>query len=260
VPLTRKLATKDVALIVCFTALYAVFSSIPIFQILGVPSKAITAAAITAPIIGVLLGPYMGTLSATLGGVISSFAGYFYPPSFISGIITTLCAGLISKGKRILCILVYLLLLAVFAFYPSIGPAWLFPLSLWFQIVGLLILITPLQSTADKYLKSNKNSRLLLAFFITSLASTLAGQISGSLAFIPISSFPTEGWTGLWQGLTVLYPIERTIIAIVSALIGAPLLRVLKSSNLVPVLSHERGTNVPMKIHSSEGIIISSEP
>jgi len=240
VPIKRKLTAKDVALIICFTALYAVFASIPIFQILGVPGRSITAAAITAPIIGVLLGPYLGTLSATLGGVITFFVGSFFPPSFVSGIITTLCAGLLSKGKRMLCILVYLLLLVAFGFYPSVGPAWLFPLSMWFQVVGLLILVTPLQSLAGRSLKSDRNPRLLLAFFIMSLTSTLAGQISGSLAYV-IFGFPPilGGWTAQWQSLTFLYPAERVIIALGSALIGAPLLRVLKSSNLVQTVSHE---------------------
>lgn len=77
VPINRKLATKDLALIVCFTAVYAVFAAIPIFQILGMPNASITAAAITAPIIGILLGPYMGTLSVILGGTISFSLGFF---------------------------------------------------------------------------------------------------------------------------------------------------------------------------------------
>jgi hypothetical protein len=231
-PANKKLTTKEIALAICFTALYAVFASIPIFQVLGMPSKNITAAAITAPIIGILLGPYIGTLSATFGGAISFFAGSFFPPSFVSGIIASLCAGLLYEGKRIWCTLVYLLLLVIFGFYPVIGPMWLFPLSMWFQIVGLLVLVSPLQSMAIKSLKSNDNSRFLLAFFIISLTSTLAGQISGSLVFMLISPIPVDGWFALWQGLTVLYPSERTIIALGSAFIGAPLLRVLRSANI----------------------------
>jgi len=263
VRVTRKLIAKDVALIVCFTALYAVFSYFPIFRIFGMPSNAITAAAITAPIIGFLLGPYMGPLSAALGGLIALFAGSFFPPSFVSGIVTALCAGLLVKGKRKLCALVYLLFLLTFGFYPFNGPAWLFPLSMWFQVIGFLILISPLGSKAEKCIKSNRRSKLMLAFFATSLVSTLAGQISGSLAYTILFTifFPLSGsWTVQWQGLTLLYPVERMIIAIGSSLVGMPLIRVLRSSNMIPVLSHERTANVPMKMHSSEGIVISSKP
>jgi len=263
VRVTRKLIAKDVALIVCFTALYAVFSYFPIFRIFGMPSNAITAAAITAPIIGFLLGPYIGPLSAALGGLIALFAGSFFPPSFVSGIVTALCAGLLVKGKRKLCALVYLLFLLAFGFYPFNGPAWLFPLSMWFQVIGFLILISPLGSEAEKGLKSDRRSKSILAFFATSLVSTLAGQISGSLVYTILFTifFPLSGsWTVQWQGLTLLYPVERMIIAIGSSLVGTPLIRVLRSSNMIPVLSHERAANVPMKMHSSEGIVISSKP
>ena len=58
-----KLTTKDTALTVTFTALYAVFGFIKISPIIGLSGQAITAAAIIAPIIGILLGPYVGTLS-----------------------------------------------------------------------------------------------------------------------------------------------------------------------------------------------------
>jgi len=231
-PVFRQLTTKDVALTVCFTALYAVLASIPIFQILGMPNRSITAAAVVAPIIGVLLGPYVGVLSTALGGTIGFFNGSFSPPSFVSGVVTALCAGLLYKGKRIWCAMVYLLFLAVFSFYPYIGPAWLFPPSMWFQIVGFIILVSPLQTMATQNLKSDNNARFFFAFFIVSLVATLAGQISGSLTFMLISPVPTEGWLVLWQGLTFLYPVERIIIGLASALISAPLLKVLRKSNL----------------------------
>ena len=231
-PVFRQLTTKDVALTVCFTALYAVLASIPIFQILGMPNRSITAAAVVAPIIGVLLGPYVGVLSTALGGTIGFFNGSFSPPSFVSGVVTALCAGLLYKGKRIWCAMVYLLFLAVFSFYPYIGPAWLFPPSMWFQIVGFIILVSPLQTMATQNLKSDNNARFFFAFFIVFLVATLAGQISGSLTFMLISPVPADGWLVLWQGLTFLYPVERIIIGLASALISAPLLKVLRKSNL----------------------------
>ena len=238
-PIYKELSTKDVALIICFTALYAVFASIPLFQVLGVPNKNITAAAITAPIIGILLGPYIGVISATFGGIISFFAGSFFPPSFVSGIFASLCAGLIYRGKQIWGILIYFSLLISLGFYPYIGPAWLFPLSMWFQIVGFLVLISPLQSISSKSLKSSNNSSFLFGFFTISLISTLSGQISGSLTYVIIFPAPIGGWSVLWQGLTFLYPIERIIIALGSAFIGVPLLKVLRSANLLQMSNRE---------------------
>jgi hypothetical protein len=229
----RKLAAKDVALIVCFTALYAVFASIPIFRIIGVPNANITAAAIVVPVIGATLGPFIGALSSALGGIIGFYVGGFFPPSLVSGIVATVCAGLLYNGKRVWSVLLYTLFLAVFGFFPSIGPVWLFPLSMWFQVIGLMILASPLTSVAVKNLASNSTSRLIASFFIIALTSTLAGQVSGNLTYMLFFPPVLGSWQAQWQGLTFVYPVERTIIALGSAWIGGPLLKILRSAKMV---------------------------
>jgi len=240
--ISKKLKAGEIALTVCFTALYVVFGFLPISPIIGLPGKAITAAAIMAPIMGIILGPYLGMLSTILGGIIGFFAGSFSPPSFVSGVVAASCGGMLYTGKRSLCALTYFSLLFLFSFYPSVGPVWLYPPLMWFQIAGFLLLISPLQSSAIKSLASSNNSNNLQAFFITSLTSTLAGQIAGSLTFEvlpwPILLANVKAWEIYWQGLTVLYPVERIIIALISSFMGAALYKVLKSSNLMQVLTH----------------------
>ncbi len=233
----RKINATTTALIVCFTALYAILSYLPLSQVLGLFGKYITVATIFAPIIGIILGLHVGVLSTVLGGIVALFfSPYFSPPSLVAGVVTALCAGLLYAGKRKLCILTYAAFLLVFGFYPFVGPFWLYPLSTWFQIAGLLILISPLQSKAIKNLGSNNNSWLLFAFFTTSLTSTLAGQIAGSLVFEAL--IPDASFLGIyWQVLTFLYPLERTIIALAAMFIGATLYKVLESANLTQVLN-----------------------
>ena len=237
----RKFKAREIALTVCFTALYAIFSFLPISPIIGLPGKAITAAAIMAPIMGIFLGPYLGILSTILGGIIGFFAGSFSPPSFISGVIAASCAGMLYTGKRSLCAFAYFSLLFLFSFYPFVGPVWLYLPLMWFQIVGFLLLISPLQSSAVKSLNSGNNSNNLQAFFIISLTSTLAGQIAGSLTFEllswPIFLADMKAWEIYWRGLTILYPVERTIIALIASFMGAALYKVLKSANLVQFLN-----------------------
>lgn len=234
-----KLTTKDVAMTILFTALYAVFTTIPIFQVLGAWGS-ITAAAITAPIIGMLLGPYVGSLSAALGGSIGFFSGSFAPWSFFAGIASTLSAGLLFAGKRSWNVLLYLLLLLAMGFYPDKGSAWLFPLSMWFQIIGFLIIISPLTAYAVKSVKSGNVASFLLACFVISLSSTLAGRMTGSIVYMMWIEVPLGGWLALWQTLTIVYPIERTIIAVASGLVGAALLRVLAHANLMPLVNRKR--------------------
>jgi hypothetical protein len=236
-PVRAKLDTRDLALAVCFTALYVVFGAVKISPIIGLSGQAITAAAILAPIIGIILGPYVSTLSTFLGGIIGISFGYFSQLSFASGIGAALCSGMTSKGKRTISIAIYLFLLSLLAFHPVVGPAWLYPPYLWFQIVGFIILISPLQSIATKNFDSKSSSKLLYAFFVTSLTSTIAGQIAGSTTFELIISPDINAATGTWVTTALLYPIERVIIAIGAMLIGTALLRVLKSANLAPILN-----------------------
>lgn len=229
----RKFTTVNVALTAVFTALYAVLGFLRISPIIGLTGQAITAAAIIAPIIGMLLGPYIGAMSAFLGGTIGLFLGSLSYPSFAGGIVTAFCAGMIRTGKRAIAALVYLTLFLLFAFYPVVGPAWVFPPETWFQIVGLIILLSPLQSFAKKLLDSQSSTRLMYGFFFTCLASTLAGQIAGSLVFEILAADPNV-MMGTWRALTGVYPLERSIIALAAAFIGTGLSKTLKSTNLPP--------------------------
>lgn len=234
------LTSKGTALAICFASLYVALSFLPLSQLIGLVGKAITAATIIAPVLGIILGPFLGAFSTILGGVICLFVSpYFSPSSFVAGCVASLFAGLLSVGMRKHCVFIYVSLMFIFALYPIVGPFWLYPQLTWFQIVGFLILISPLQSRAIKELNSGSNSRLLLTFFITSLTSTLASQIAGSLTFEaiwwPVLIPEVHVWKIYWQSLTLLYPIERVIIASIAALIGTALNKALKSANLMPI-------------------------
>jgi len=242
----RKLTAKEIALLICFTALYTYFSFIPTFPIVGLPSKAITLAAIAAPIIGIILGPYLGMLSTLLGGALAFSAGHFSPLSFVAGIVTAVFAGMLYENRRSVSAFTYFSLLFFFGFYPFVGPVWLYPPFMWFQITGFLVLISPLQSMASKNMRNpNNSSKLFSAFFTVFLISTLAGQIAGSLVF-EIISWPifianVDAWKATWQVVTWIYPIERIIIALIATFIGVFLYRILIHADLTPFLNESKG-------------------
>jgi len=241
----RKLTAKEVALLICFTALYTYFSFIPAFPIVGLPSKAITLAAIAAPIIGIILGPYLSMLSTLLGGALAFSAGHFSPLSFVAGIVTAVFAGMLYENRRSVSAFTYFSLLFFFGFYPFVGPVWLYPPFMWFQITGFLVLISPLQSMASKNMRNpNNSSKLFSAFFIVFLTSTLAGQIAGSLVFEliswPIFIENVDAWKATWQVVTWIYPIERIIIALTTTFIGVFLYKILIHANLMPFLNQSK--------------------
>ncbi|MEM3730279.1 MAG: hypothetical protein QW667_02080 [Candidatus Bathyarchaeia archaeon] len=231
----KKIKTRDLALTGCFAALYALLGIWPISPIIGLPGKAITAAAMIAPVMGMILGPYFGFLSTTVGGLIDFSQGFMSPPSLVSGVFAALCGGMLSWGKRGFCALTYVLLLSFFGFYPSVGPVWLYPPLMWFQILGLLLLISPVQAKASKNINPKNHGVVnhFYAFFITCLTSTLAGQIAGSLSY-EIMAWPAlipelDAWKINWQALALVYPIERIVIAFGSAIIGLAISKILNA-------------------------------
>ncbi|MCD6445365.1 hypothetical protein J7L49_01075 [Candidatus Bathyarchaeota archaeon] len=237
----RKLTAKDLALIICFSALYTILCFIPAFPIVGLSGAAITFASIIAPIIGIVLGPYLAVLSTTFGGTLGLFfASPFSPPSFAAGITSAFMAGMLLKNKKALCILTYLLLLSLFGLYPFTGPIWIYPPFMWFQIIGFLTLMSPLQSKAVNIIQKNSQDnsnyiKLSLAFFTIFLISSLSGQIAGSLTYETLFIFVLNpnSWLPTWIGLTWIYPVERMIITASATVIGVPLYKVLKSSNFI---------------------------
>jgi len=237
-PTIRKLNSQDVALTVCFTALYVVFSFMPLSQVIGLGGKSITAATILALIIGIIIGPYLGLLSSFCGGVLALFFNLsFSPPSLVAGIVASLFSGWLSNGNRGICVLTYFSLLFFFGFFPSVGPVWLYPPLMWFQIVGFLILISPVQSKTFQNLNSRNNTKFAISLFIIFLVSTLASQIAGSLLFEvvswPIFVIDTNAWKTIWKSLTFLYPVERLIIASVATLLGVPIYKILRNADLL---------------------------
>jgi len=231
------LTTKNIALTAVFTSLYVVFGFIKISPIIGLPGQAITAAAIVAPLIGIVLGPYFGTLATFLGGVVGFFFGSFSPPSLPSGVATAACSGLIRDGRRVPAVLVYLALFLLLALYPNIGPVWLFPAYVWFQVIGLLVLLSPLQSIAIKKFHARNDSSIFYAYFVTALVSTLAGQMAGTLTYVLL--YLKDVAFGLWMTTAFIYPIERTIIAFGAALTGFALHKALRFSSFKHYLYRE---------------------
>jgi len=231
-------STKDLALMISFAALYAVLSLVSLFPIIGAVGSFITLASIMAPLTGIILGPYIGAGAAAVGGFLGwsiTQTGAFGFLSFIPGASTAFASGLLVNGKRMESLAIYTVLFLMLAFYPSIGPAWLCPFYLWFQLIGLAVIVSPLTSLAVRSMRRNDNlADLSFGVGIVSLGSTLLGQMAGNVMF-ELTRWPTiypqiEFWrTGQWQFLTFVYPVERLIITLVAMVVGAPLLKAIKA-------------------------------
>jgi hypothetical protein len=209
---------------------------VSLFPIIGALGRFITLATVLAPILGILLGPYIGSATASLGGFIGwiiTQSGAFSFVSFLPGAASAFVAGLLTKGRRGTSVVVYLLLLSAMAFFPVIGPVWLYPLYVWFQLVGLIILASPASNMASRFMQSMKTPKSALSIGIIALISTLVGQMTGTLMFemlvFSVSS-NVEFWrTTQWLPIAFVYPLERGILTLLSILAGTPLIKAVRA-------------------------------
>jgi hypothetical protein len=105
------------------------------------------------------------------------------------------------------------------------------------QIVGLVILVSPLQSKAvEQTHEYTKSLGLTFGVGIISLTAALFGHIVGDIMFEaiywPNLISSVDAWKNTWQLLAWVYPLERVIIAIAAALIGTALIKALKAYGL----------------------------
>ncbi|UCE96455.1 MAG: hypothetical protein JSV51_02295 [Candidatus Bathyarchaeota archaeon] len=234
------LSTKDIGLAIVFASFYAIFSSWNLFPLVGAgQGRFIQLGTLVAPLIGILIYPWLSVLTITIGGTIGFFisqTGPFGPLSFLPHVAAALCASLLINGKKWSCSVAYLFLFLVFAFYPVVGPAWLWPSFLWLHVAALVFLFSPLQSKVWRPLYEEKDSfKLVLTVGLTLFISTLFSHIVGSLMF-EIMYWPSlisevGAWTTTWQLLTFLYPLERILITAIQVPFGTGLLKVLKTHN-----------------------------
>jgi hypothetical protein len=231
-----RLATKNLALIASFAPCYTLLSFLPSFPVIGGVGKSITAAVIISPVIGLLLNPYLSVATITIGGLAAFFMGNFGPfgpLSFLPHAAAAFSASLLFNNKRTICLLTYVSLLTIFAFYPTIGPIWLWPFMIWMHILGLIVLVSPLQIKAIKITHDfTKSSEFVLSIFAIIFVASLYGHLVGSILFEIFYrlAFPQVGdWRNLWFSLTFVYPFERIIITIAASVIATALMKALKT-------------------------------
>jgi len=211
-----------------------VLSGASLFPVIGAVGKFITLATVMAPLIGLILGPYLGTVAVSMGGLIGwiiTQAGPFSFLSFVPSAAAALFSGLLYNRRWKASVLLYSAMFLTLSFYPSIGPAWLLPSYLWFQLAGLIVLVSPLRSRANEFLhKPSSFLELSLGVAIISFTAALFGQIVGSVMFEIFYGPTIQFWKVLvWQPTAFVYPIERTLITLIATVIGAPLIRALRN-------------------------------
>ncbi|MEM2668359.1 MAG: hypothetical protein QXE60_06305 [Candidatus Methanomethylicaceae archaeon] len=213
---------REIGIIAMFSSIYAIISLLPGFQVIGLPGLDIKITRSLESIYGIILGPFLGPLSAFIGAIIGRIITgggigiLFTPLAFISSFIT----GYITWKKN-WKIPTIIFLIIIILWYIIIGiqiPYYAIP-----HIIGLIIL--PLfNNKIYNFLISNKKREIFIGLILISYSSTMAGHMLGNIIFtILINPSPMLFLTTL--PLTI---IERIIITLFSAILGTPIVIIIK--------------------------------
>jgi len=226
------LSATQVSLAASFAGLYAILSALPAFKILG-GQGFINSSAFVEPIIGIVLGPYVGSLSVLIGRSIanllvpSSPLGPFSP---VPGVLTAFSSGMVGRGKWYVSSILLYGLVILFLVYPLNQTAPVFPFYVWLHVVaGLILIVSSRVSLVKSPFFKMKAGKLLAMLGTVFFPSTMTGQLSGTLVWEFLLG---DGITGVWKsiGATIMlvFPIERVLITVVACLVGAALIKALE--------------------------------
>ncbi len=268
-----RLSTKQIALVSTFTALLVIVSRFKGFPIVGGQGN-IHLTTLFYPLIGMILGPTIGFLTALLGNLVSwilpstSVLGLLLVlpgaiASFVSGALTRRRGGFDWRFAAVVVASLNLLW-----YLTPVGlEAPFYPVLHW---VALGIVMVFRDKIAEA-LGEDSSKKVTLAVALTSYVATMADHMSGNIIFIsalglviPLKTveealnaigllgitlgIPSIGMSGLGALFMAVLPIsisERAVIMAGSTILGVPVLKVLGSSRLTTTIdpsTHEEET------------------
>lgn len=201
-----KISTKDVALLIVFSALSVVIIKIfPGIPIVGVPGSNIKFDAAVAPVYGIVIGPYLGFIAALLGGFVTAGSPFSILTSF-SPAISAMIAGFLTSEtvtfKRVKLpgwIVAAVLSAALIAGWYLTPIGWQAPLYPILHIAGLLAILVTRNWVTRSFSKINlktegwyfRSSVVLLGLILAVAAFMFSKPFIGEeLLLLPHFSVP----------------------------------------------------------------------
>jgi len=181
-----KLSSKQVAIIAIFAALYAVVSRLPGIPTIGASGK-IEPVVILDPIVGILLGPWIGGLTSLLGNFVAwiipstSFYGLLNLPT---GPVAAIVSGNLARNTRNsnwkFAVIAYAVLMGLWYLTPPGREVLYYPFLHWTAFALILVF----REKAHSFLNADVNPKKILGLTICSFAGVMANSMTGNLIFI----------------------------------------------------------------------------
>ena len=225
-------SSRIAAFVAIFAALIAVLDIIPAF---GFTSGVWDSwAFLLSPIVGILLGPYLGAISVGLGSLLGHTIYYRNPTEFLFMLGLSMgaaVAGFVYQRRWKPVFGIYTAMLLGYFIYPV---TWGLPLwGIWDILVGyVILLIYSVATTRGIWSNTSERYTLLLLLFCTVIALEtdilfrvfvlVPGQVHWLLGMTP------EILYVIWLIAGIITPIKVVLAAIVVITLGLQLLRILE--------------------------------
>ena len=181
-----KLSSRQVAVIAIFAALYAIVSRLPGIPIIGGAGK-IEPVVILDPIVGILLGAWIGGLTALLGNFVAwiiptvTFYGLLnLPTGPVAAIVSGSLARNTKKANWKFAAIIYAVLMALWYLTPTGREAFYYP----FLHLAAFALILIFRERIYSLLNAETSPRKVLGIAICSFSGIMANHMTGNLIFI----------------------------------------------------------------------------
>jgi len=250
-----KISTKNLALTAIFAGLFVALSALPGVPIIGAGGKIDIILAALGPVYGIILGPWLGAISAFLGAILA----WFLPPGTPGpvGLAMTLCplmgalaaGGLSSKmfNKKAWILSLGIMASLVIGWYITwVGmSAPLYPIM---HIVALIIVLI-FQWRISDFIWSGSKIKNIIGVALASYVGIMADHMTGNLIFINtlgiiISWKGIEKWLAslglpdipaLFMYMLPVSATERATMLIAATIIGSGLTMALRKSGLIEI-------------------------
>jgi len=181
-----KLLSRQISVMAIFAALYAVISRLPGIPIVGGTSK-IEPVVILDPIVGILLGPWIGGLTSLLG----NFVAWIIPTTTFYGLLNLPCgpmaaiiSGSLSRNDKNanwkLAAIIYVVLMGLWYLTPPGQEVLYYPFLHWAAFALILVF----REKAHIFLNADANLRKILGATICCFGGIMSNSMTGNLIYI----------------------------------------------------------------------------
>lgn len=229
-----------------FAAVYGTLRLVPISAWLGLSGRVFTATEFVAPLLGIMLGPYAGSVASVVGtflGIALTGRMNFFGLDFLPVMVNALVLGFLTQRRRFLSVLIYSALLVLFFADPSTLHFVSVPLPtgrmelpfVWLHIVAWLLLLSPLSKKSVEWISDGPVSRAVFAACLLTLIGTTAQHLTGTLLFatmaVPLMGMTPQALESTWVAVFYVYPVERSIIVLAATTVTFAVVKTLKAAS-----------------------------